>query len=163
MMEWSEFNDRADRHISERLVELVGVRSGRRVDTLDRSILESPVDGRGVSDHISGTLASSSPSAANPSPSTDYYENVWREASDPENTFIRIDGGNPESTESPIAASDGLVDEVRQDPEYREIYYCPGYKEGREARRHLRPRFCQRRLDQPRALSRTGADVSRCR
>ena len=30
-MEWSEFNDRADRHISERLVELAGVRSGSRV------------------------------------------------------------------------------------------------------------------------------------
>ena len=26
--EWSEFNDRADAHISERLVELAGVRSG---------------------------------------------------------------------------------------------------------------------------------------
>ncbi len=30
-MEWSEFNDRADRHISERLVELAGVRAGSRV------------------------------------------------------------------------------------------------------------------------------------
>ena len=30
-MKWSEFNDRADRHISERLVELAGVRSGSRV------------------------------------------------------------------------------------------------------------------------------------
>lgn len=30
-MEWSEFNDRADRHISERLVELACVRSGSRV------------------------------------------------------------------------------------------------------------------------------------
>jgi enediyne biosynthesis protein CalE5 len=30
-MEWSEFNDAADRHISERLVELAGVRSGSRV------------------------------------------------------------------------------------------------------------------------------------
>ncbi|HET8639493.1 MAG TPA: methyltransferase domain-containing protein [Solirubrobacterales bacterium] len=30
-MEWSEFNDRADRHVSERLVELAGVRSGSRV------------------------------------------------------------------------------------------------------------------------------------
>jgi SAM-dependent methyltransferase len=29
--EWSEFNDRADRHISERLVELADVRSGSRV------------------------------------------------------------------------------------------------------------------------------------
>jgi ubiquinone/menaquinone biosynthesis C-methylase UbiE len=29
--EWSEFNDRADRDISERLVELAGVRSGSRV------------------------------------------------------------------------------------------------------------------------------------
>src|ERR1700760_3752722 len=29
--EWSEFNDRADAHISERLVELAGVRSGSRV------------------------------------------------------------------------------------------------------------------------------------
>lgn len=29
--EWSEFNDRADRHISERLVELAGVRAGSRV------------------------------------------------------------------------------------------------------------------------------------
>jgi SAM-dependent methyltransferase len=28
---WSDFNDRADRHISERLVELAGVRSGSRV------------------------------------------------------------------------------------------------------------------------------------
>jgi SAM-dependent methyltransferase len=30
-MQWSEFNDTADRHISERLVELAGVRSGSRV------------------------------------------------------------------------------------------------------------------------------------
>jgi enediyne biosynthesis protein CalE5 len=30
-MEWSEFNDRADRHISERLVELAGVQAGSRV------------------------------------------------------------------------------------------------------------------------------------
>jgi SAM-dependent methyltransferase len=30
-MEWSEFNDRADRHISERLVELAGVKAGGRV------------------------------------------------------------------------------------------------------------------------------------
>src|SRR5690349_23053803 len=30
-MEWSEFNDRADRHISERLVELAGVQPGSRV------------------------------------------------------------------------------------------------------------------------------------
>ncbi len=29
--EWSEFNDRADHHISERLVELAGVRSGSKV------------------------------------------------------------------------------------------------------------------------------------
>ena len=29
--EWSEFNDSADRHISERLVALAGVRSGSRV------------------------------------------------------------------------------------------------------------------------------------
>ena len=29
--EWSEFNDRADGHISERLVELAGVQSGSRV------------------------------------------------------------------------------------------------------------------------------------
>jgi enediyne biosynthesis protein CalE5 len=29
--EWSEFNDRADRHISERLVELAGVEAGSRV------------------------------------------------------------------------------------------------------------------------------------
>ena len=29
-MEWSEFNDRADRHVSERLVELEGVRPGSR-------------------------------------------------------------------------------------------------------------------------------------
>ena len=30
-MQWSEFNDRADAHISERLVELAGVRPGSRV------------------------------------------------------------------------------------------------------------------------------------
>jgi len=30
-MQWSAFNDRADRHISERLVELAGVQSGSRV------------------------------------------------------------------------------------------------------------------------------------
>jgi enediyne biosynthesis protein CalE5 len=29
--QWSEFNDRADRHVSERLVELAGVRPGSRV------------------------------------------------------------------------------------------------------------------------------------
>lgn len=66
---------------------------------------------------------------------TDYYENLWREPSDPENTFIRIDGGSPQSVESPMAASESLVEEVRRDPEYREIYYGPDYKEGREAAR----------------------------
>ena len=66
---------------------------------------------------------------------TNYYENVWRETSDPENTFIRIDGGSPVSTESPFAASEALVEEVRQDPEYREISYAPDYKYGREAAR----------------------------
>src|SRR3954454_17533570 len=30
-MQWSAFNDRADRHISERLVELAGVQPGSRV------------------------------------------------------------------------------------------------------------------------------------
>lgn len=30
-MEWSAFNDRADRHISQRLVELAGVQPGNRV------------------------------------------------------------------------------------------------------------------------------------
>src|SRR3954454_19380275 len=30
-MQWSAFNDRADRHISERLVELAGVRAGAHV------------------------------------------------------------------------------------------------------------------------------------
>ncbi|HWA53887.1 MAG TPA: class I SAM-dependent methyltransferase [Solirubrobacterales bacterium] len=30
-MEWSAFNDRADRHVSERLVELAGVQAGSRV------------------------------------------------------------------------------------------------------------------------------------
>src|SRR4051794_9371951 len=30
-MQWREFNDRADSHISERLVELAGVQSGSRV------------------------------------------------------------------------------------------------------------------------------------
>jgi SAM-dependent methyltransferase len=30
-MQWSEFNDRADRHVSERLVELAGVRAGSRI------------------------------------------------------------------------------------------------------------------------------------
>lgn len=66
---------------------------------------------------------------------TDYYENLWRETGDPENTFIRTDGGNPESAESPLAASEGLVEEVRQDPEYREISYGPDHKGGREAAR----------------------------
>jgi hypothetical protein len=66
---------------------------------------------------------------------TNYYENLWREPADPENTFIRIDGGNLESNESPFAASEPLVEEVRQDPEYHEISYGPDYKEGREAAR----------------------------
>jgi hypothetical protein len=66
---------------------------------------------------------------------TNYYENLWREAGDPENTFIRIDGGNLVSVGSPSAASEGLVEEVRQDPEYREISYAPDYKNGREAAR----------------------------
>lgn len=68
---------------------------------------------------------------------TDYYENVWHEPADTENTFIRIDGGNSVSTESPFAASEGLVEEVRQDPEYREISYGPDYKYGREAARWI--------------------------
>lgn len=68
-------------------------------------------------------------------PVSTYIENVWREPSDPENTFIRVDGGNPVPSESPIALSESLVEEVRQDPEYREIYYGPDFKEGREAAR----------------------------
>lgn len=68
-------------------------------------------------------------------PVSNYYENVWREPEDPENTFIRIDGGNPASSESPFVVSEPLVEEVRQDPEYREISYGPDYKEGREAAR----------------------------
>jgi serine/threonine-protein kinase len=68
---------------------------------------------------------------------TDYYENVWHEPADAENTFIRIDGGNRVSSESPFAASEGLVEEVRQDPEYREISYGPDYKYGREAARWI--------------------------
>jgi hypothetical protein len=68
-------------------------------------------------------------------PVSNYYENLWREPEDPESTFIRIDGGNPTISESPLAASEPLVEEVRQDPEYREISYGPDYKEGREAAR----------------------------
>jgi hypothetical protein len=68
-------------------------------------------------------------------PVSNYYENLWREPGDPESTFIRIDGGNPATSESPLAASESLVEEVRQDPEYREISYGPDYKEGREAAR----------------------------
>ncbi len=70
-------------------------------------------------------------------PVTDYYENLWRDPSDPENTFIRIDGGNPESIESPFAASEGLVEEVRQSPGYQEISYGPDFKGGREAARWI--------------------------
>jgi hypothetical protein len=68
-------------------------------------------------------------------PVSNYYENLWREPEDPESTFIRIDGGNPATSESPLAASEPLVEEVSQDPEYREISYGPDYKEGREAAR----------------------------
>jgi Protein kinase domain len=68
-------------------------------------------------------------------PVSNYYENLWREPEDPENTFIRIDGGNPATSESPLVASEPLVEEVRQDPEYHEISYGPDYKEGREAAR----------------------------
>jgi hypothetical protein len=68
-------------------------------------------------------------------PVSNYYENVWREPEDPEGTFIRIDGGSPATSESPLAASEPLVEEVRQDPEYREISYGPDYKAGREAAR----------------------------
>ena len=68
-------------------------------------------------------------------PVSNYYENLWREPEDPESTFIRIDGGNPATSESPLIASEPLVEEVRQDPEYREISYGPDYKEGREAAR----------------------------
>jgi serine/threonine protein kinase len=70
-------------------------------------------------------------------PVSNYYENLWREPEDPESTFIRIDGGNPATSESPLAASEPLVEEVRQDPEYREISYGPDYKEGREAARWI--------------------------
>lgn len=68
-------------------------------------------------------------------PVSNYYENLWREPEDPESTFIRIDGGNPATSESPLVASEPLVEEVRQDPEYREISYGPDYKGGREAAR----------------------------
>lgn len=68
-------------------------------------------------------------------PVSNYYENLWREPEDPENTFIRVDGGNPATSESPLVASKSLVEEVRQDPEYHEISYGPDYKEGREAAR----------------------------
>jgi SAM-dependent methyltransferase len=63
-MAWSEFNDRADRHISERLVELAGVRSGSRVLDVDAGYGEPALtaaraagpDGRVVATDISAEM-----------------------------------------------------------------------------------------------------------
>lgn len=68
-------------------------------------------------------------------PVSNYYENVWREPSDPESTFIRVDAGNPVEGESPMAISEPLVEEVRQVSGYREISYELDFKNGREAAR----------------------------
>lgn len=70
-------------------------------------------------------------------PVSNYYENVWREPSDPESTFVRVDAGNPVEGESPMAISEPLVEEVRQVSGYREISYEPDFKEGREAARWI--------------------------
>ena len=47
-MEWSEFNDRADRHVSERLVELAGVQSGSRVLDAEISVATTRPSGPAI-------------------------------------------------------------------------------------------------------------------
>ena len=108
-------------------------------DSSPHEVPASPSSSPGLEEFAGGAYAGLAPTGWEreliDEPVSDYYENLWREPYDPDNTFIRIDGGNPQSLESPVAASEPLVEEVRRDPEYREISYGPDYKDGREAAR----------------------------
>jgi hypothetical protein len=64
-----------------------------------------------------------------------FYTNIWRDTSDPENTYIRVDGGNRESAPAPMAASESLVDQLREASDYREYFYGPELLQGRETAR----------------------------
>jgi hypothetical protein len=64
-----------------------------------------------------------------------FYTNIWRDTSDPENTYIRVDGGNREPALAPMAASESLVDQLREASDYREYFYGPELLQGRETAR----------------------------
>lgn len=64
-----------------------------------------------------------------------FYTNIWRDTSDPENTYIRVDGGNREPAPDPMAASESLVDQLREASDYREYFYGPELMQGRETAR----------------------------
>lgn len=64
-----------------------------------------------------------------------FYTNIWRDTSDPENTYIRVDGGNREPASDPMAASESLVDQLREASDYREYFYGPELLQGRAAAR----------------------------
>jgi hypothetical protein len=64
-----------------------------------------------------------------------FRTNIWREPSDPEGTYIRVDGGNSESASDPVAASEDLVEQLRESSDYTEHFYGPEVLDGREAAR----------------------------
>ena len=66
-----------------------------------------------------------------------FYTNIWREPSDPENTYIRVDGGNRELAPDPISASEDLVNQLREASDYREHFYGAELLEGRETARWI--------------------------
>lgn len=64
-----------------------------------------------------------------------FRTNIWREPNDPEDTYVRIDGGNLESAPDPVTASEDLVEQLRQADDYTEHSYWPEIVQGREAAR----------------------------
>lgn len=64
-----------------------------------------------------------------------FYTNRWRDPTDPDNTYVRSDGGNPARVSDPVAISEGLVEQVRQAEGYYEYSYGPEMLEGRETAR----------------------------
>jgi hypothetical protein len=64
-----------------------------------------------------------------------FRTNIWREPNDPEDTYIRVDGGNSEPAPDPVAASEGLVEQLREASDYTEYFYGPEVLDGRETAR----------------------------
>jgi hypothetical protein len=49
--------------------------------------------------------------------------NTWVEPSSPDESYIRIDGGNSVDSSSPVRSSENVVKGLEADPEYREVAY----------------------------------------